>query len=250
MIMKNNFEIAADIIKKSSHCIVFSGAGISVESGIPPFRGEGGLWTKYDPSFIELDNFYREPEKCWIQIKKIFYDFMGVARPNSAHTALAELQQAGYIKEIITQNIDNLHQMAGSTDVYEFHGNTRMLICTGCSSLSPVTPEILSQLPPVCSKCGDVLKPDFIFFGEDIPGDVYSDSLVAARQCDAMIIVGASGEVMPAGNLPYIAKRAGASIIEVNTLDSNYTGALTDIFLQGKAGETMDRLKELVLTAV
>lgn len=238
---------AADIISTAKHCVVFTGAGISVESGIPPFRGQGGLWERYDPSFIEIDNFYRDPMKCWLQIKKIFYDFMGKAEPNAAHMAIAELEQSGYIKEVITQNIDNLHQMAGSSRVYEFHGNTRNLLCVECGKYYSVNTEILSHLPPICSNCSGLLKPDFIFFGEGIPEEAYQRSFKAAEACDVMLVIGTTGEVMPAGMLPQAAKRRGARIIEINTEESSYTGYITDIFLNGKAGEVMSLIREQIL---
>lgn len=238
---------AADAVLGSVHAVVFSGAGISVESGIPPFRGQGGLWSKYDPSFIEINNFYKHPKECWIQIKKIFYDFMGTAKPNAAHLAVAELEKRGYVKEVITQNIDNLHQDAGSRTVYEFHGNTKRLICTKCGKDYFIEDVNLENMPPCCSSCGGLLKPDFIFFGEGIPQDAYQNSFRAAESCDLMLIIGTTGEVMPASMLPTTAKRHGATIIEINPESSNYTNDTTDIFLKGKAGSMMSKLAEKVI---
>ena len=130
LIMQEKIERAAKIIKNSKHLTVFTGAGISVESGIPPFRGSEGLWSKYDPEVLELDYFHRNPDVSWKIIKEIFYDFFGKAKPNDSHFGISKLEDLGIVKTIITQNIDNLHQEAGSKNVIEFHGNSKVLICT------------------------------------------------------------------------------------------------------------------------
>ncbi len=128
-------EEAAKLIKNAKHVTAFTGAGISVESGIPPFRGENGLWSKFDPLFLDINYFRQNPLKSWKLIKEIFYDFFGKAEPNSAHTALAEMEKSGYLNSVITQNIDNLHQTAGSKNVFEFHGTSKNLICTNCDKI-------------------------------------------------------------------------------------------------------------------
>jgi len=159
----NKYRKVAELIKNSKHTTVFTGAGVSVESGVPPFRCENGLWNDYDPIILDLKNFYKHPEKSWDTIKEIFYDYFGKAEPNEAHKVIARLEKDGYIKAVITQNIDNLHQNAGSKNVFEFHGNSRNLICTECGEKYSVNEKLLSELPPKCKKCGDVLKPDFVF---------------------------------------------------------------------------------------
>ena len=233
---------AASIIKEARHVTAFTGAGISVESGIPPFRGENGIWNKYDPMILDIHFFMEHPTESWKVIKEIFYDFFGKAEANRAHIVLAEMQKSGLLSEVITQNIDNLHQKAGNTVVHEFHGNSRNLICTKSGELLPAAHADLDALPPIHPATGGLLKPDFIFFGEGIPPDAYQASIQAARNSDVFLVIGTTGEIMPASQIPFLAKENGACIIEVNTEESNYTNRITDIFLQGKATSIMDML--------
>ncbi|ASB50594.1 SIR2 family NAD-dependent protein deacylase [Alkalitalea saponilacus] len=233
---------AAEIIKESKYCIAFTGAGISVESGIPPFRGENSIWSKYDPINLDLSYFIEHPDKTWPIIKEIFYDFIGNAKPNKGHDALAWLEKAGMLKCIITQNIDNLHQEAGSETVWEFHGNSQRLVCMNCNNHFPSVDADFSQLPPTCDKCNGLIKPDFIFFGERIPQIAYDKSMEASQNADVCIIVGSTGEVMPAASVPVVAKRNGAVIIEVNPEESLFTRDVTDFHLQGKAGLILEEL--------
>jgi len=239
-----NIQQAAKLIRKANHLTAFTGAGISVESGIPPFRGEGGLWDKYDPLMLEIGYFMEHPEKSWKVIKEIFYDSFSEARPNKAHEVLAALEKAGYLKEIITQNIDNLHQEAGNSTVYEFHGNSRNLVCTKTREVIEARYADLDAIPPMHPATGGLLKPDFIFFGEGIPPEAYRASLAAARQSDVFLIIGTTGEIMPASQIPVVAKENGATIIEINTKPSNYTNRITDIYIEGKATEVMGLLAE------
>lgn len=233
---------AAELIVNSKRNTGFTGAGVSVESGIPPFRGENGLWNKYDPGILDLNYFYSNPEKAWPVIKEIFYDFFGSAQPNAAHKALAEMEKMGLLNSVITQNIDNLHQEAGNTEVYEFHGNSRHLVCQKCDERYKVNNEMLADIPPRCKKCGTVLKPDFIFFGEMIPQYAYQKSIEEAKNADVFIVIGTTGEIVPASLIPQMAKENGVKIIEVNPNSSAFTHSLTDIFLQGKATEVMSEL--------
>lgn len=237
-------EVAAAL--RGRRMMAFTGAGISVESGIPPFRGPGGLWTRYDPAAFEIDAFLARPGECWRLIKEIFFDFLGKAAPNPAHLALAELERAGLLAGIVTQNIDNLHQEAGSRVVHEFHGNMRHLRCLDCGTLVPAAGFDLSQLPPFCA-CGGLLKPDFIFFGEAIPAQAHAASLDLARSCEACLVIGTTGEVMPACGVPLAAKRHGALVVEINVKPSAYTGETSDHFLQGRAGETLGALARALL---
>ncbi len=235
---------AAEAIKRSNYTIAFTGAGISVESGIPPFRGENGIWSRYDPGTLELGFFYENPMESWKVIKQLFYDFFGNAESNLAHYALADMEKQGMLKCVITQNIDNLHQQAGSKIVHEFHGNSQKLVCTGCHIYYAPSDINLEELPPKCEKCEGLIKPDFIFFGEGIPSDAYQKSVEAASMAEVMLIIGSTGEVMPASQIPYHAKQNGAVIIEVNPGISNFTNTITDIYLEGKATEVMGKLKE------
>lgn len=213
-----------------------------MESGIPPFRGKDGLWSKYDPIFLDSNFFQHYPEKSWPLIKQIFYDFFGQAKPNSAHLSLAQMEKKGFLHTVITQNIDNLHQMAGSKLVYELHGNSRNLICPICLKYYSIKDIDLSDLPPRCKNCGTVLKPDFVFFGESLPEPAYSNAIKEAVDAEIFIIIGTTGEIMPASLIPFEAKRNGKKIIEINVVPSLYTSVITDIFLQGKATVVLQRL--------
>jgi NAD-dependent deacetylase len=227
---------AARLICSASYLTAFTGAGISVESGIPPFRGPGGLWDRYDPRMLELDYFLAHPDIAWPVIKEIFYDNFGTAQPNAAHLALARLETAGRLKLLITQNIDDLHYRAGSRNVVEFHGNSRQLVCLACSQRVDAVPGLLEKLPPLCP-CGGVYKPGFIFFGEGIPQGAQARSQDAARRTDVMIVVGSTGEVYPAAMIPRWAAEAGAAIIEINPEASEFTRAVSDLHLPLKATE-------------
>jgi len=213
-----------------------------VESGIPPFRGDTGLWSKYDPIVLDINYFKTNPLKSWTVIKEIFYDFFGEANPNGAHMALSEMEDLGLIKNIITQNIDNLHQLSGSTTVYEFHGNSHSLICTNCSHKYDIKEINLNKLPVTCIKCSGLVKPDFIFFGEGIPPLAYQKSIEAAEKANVFLIIGTTGEIMPASQIPHIAKENGTKIIEINPESSNFTNTITDIFIQEKATVAMKQI--------
>jgi NAD-dependent deacetylase len=227
---------AASLIRSAKHLTAFTGAGISVESGIPPFRGPGGLWSRYDPRMLELDYFLAHPEIAWPVIKEIFYDHFGTAKPNRAHLALARLETAGTLKTLITQNIDNLHYLAGSRNIVEFHGNSRLLVCLACNNRVEAARALLETLPPKCP-CGSVYKPDFIFFGEGIPQSAHARSQDAARRTDVMLVVGSTGEVYPAALVPRWASEAGAKIIEINPEASEFTQSVSDIHVPMKAAE-------------
>jgi len=233
---------AASVLRRSKYAIAFTGAGISVESGIPPFRGENGIWSKYDPATLELDFFYQNPLESWKVIKELFYMYFGNASPNAAHLALARFEQKGLIKGVITQNIDDLHQKAGSKNVFEFHGNSQRLVCTKCGAAYPPGYIDFDHLPPLCGACSGLIKPDFVFFGENIPFDAYQNSVEAAEKADVVIVIGSTGEVMPAAQMPLIAKQNGATIIEVNPVPSDFTKSVTDYYLEGKATEVMKEL--------
>lgn len=235
---------AAEWIKKSKHTTVFTGAGISVESGIPPFRGENGLWNNYDPDLLDISTFRSNPDKSWKVIKEIFYDFLGQAKPNDAHKRIAELEDMGIVKAVITQNIDNLHQEAGNTNVYEFHGTTRTLSCLLCKHTLEAKDITFGTGSPRCPKCSGILRPDFVFFGEGIPKHANMLSFAEAWAADIFLVIGTTGEVMPACMIPIQAKENGARIIEINTEPSSFTLSITDIFLKGKASDIMNRLMD------
>ncbi|QGY39792.1 NAD-dependent protein deacylase [Pseudodesulfovibrio cashew] len=234
---------AARVLRESRCTLAFTGAGISVESGVPPFRGPGGVWAKYDPAKFEKAYFRRNPEEVWPLLKEIFYSRLVHAKPNPAHYALAELERAGMLDGIVTQNIDGLHQEAGSLVVHEYHGSTRRMQCMKCREFFDASNISLEKLPPPCPVCGGLLKPDFVFFGEGIPTDVHRAATDLAGRAEVCLIVGTGGTVVPAGRIPYIVKNRGGVLIEINLHDTSYSYTVSDYYLQGKAGT---RLPELV----
>ena len=240
--MAGEYERAAEVLGSSKRTVAFTGAGISVESGIPPFRGPDGLWSRVDPTFLEIGYFLERPGESWKLIREIFYEFFGRARPNAAHLGLARLERAGLLQVVVTQNIDNLHQEAGSTDVVEFHGTAQTLVCIECGRRLPAKRVDLSRLPPRCDACSGVLKPDFVFFGEPIPPEAMRRSLGEAERADVFLVIGTTGQVMPASLIPRLAKDRGATIVEINPEESAYTKSITDVYLAEKATVAMERL--------
>lgn len=224
--------------------MAFTGAGISVESGIPPFRGENGLWNKYDPETFDIRYFHNHTKESWEVIREIFYDLFGKIMPNAAHYALVELETKGFLGSVITQNVDNLHYDAGSKTVHEFHGSLKRLVCIGCKAGYGIFAIDLTSLPPRCEKCGSVLKPDVIFFGEAIPEPARTNSFNETKQADCFILIGTTGSVAPANLIPSAAKANGAKIIEINPFASEYTHTVTDVFLKDKATVAMKKLMD------
>ena len=232
---------AGSLIRSARHLTAFTGAGISVESGIPPFRGPGGLWERCVPRTLELAYFRRHPRECWKVLREMFYDHLSEARPNEAHRVLARWETRGLLKALITQNIDNLHFQAGSRNVIEFHGNTRTLSCLGCGRITASGGVNLDQIPPRCA-CGGVWKPDLVFFGEGIPPQVHDAAGEAIERTDVLLVIGSTGEVYPAASLPHRAAELGAQIIEINPLPSSFTEAMQTLFLGLPAGQALSEL--------
>lgn len=238
----NQLKQAAQWIKNASYAVGFTGAGISVESGIAPFTGVGGLWNQYDPKFIEINFFLSDPVRSWQEMKKIFFTDMDEALPNKAHLVLGKMEQKGLLRGIITQNIDGLHQRGGSCNVQEFHGTIHTLSCVRCGRTYRLKDIDLAQIPPFCL-CGGILKPNFVFYGEGIPPRAYEKSAEMAQAADVMIIVGTAGQVMPACSLPLLAKEHGCKIIEINPQRSAFTDQITDIYFDQKATEFFANLE-------
>jgi len=234
---------ATEIISAKNNTIALTGAGISVASGVPPFRGPGGVWEKYDvEEYGTIDAFYRRPEKAWEMLKG-FKEVIEKARPNPAHLALARLETLGRLRTIITQNVDGLHQEAGNTNVIEFHGNNRWIVCLKCNRRYPTAEVSTATLPPYCT-CGGVLKPDAVFFGEKIPYEALSSSFAEANNCSVVLVIGTSAVVEPAASIPSIARRARAKIIEINP----ERALSSDIYLQGPAEEILPMLVDEVIS--
>jgi len=243
----DDYRKTADIIRKSKNMIALTGAGISVESGIPDFRSAGGLWDRYDPAvYASIDSFRKNPEKVWNMIFEMI-EITSRAKPNKAHYALAELEKLKLLKAIITQNIDNLHQEAGSSNVIDYHGNTKNLVCMSCHSEYDVSDFSLAEKKiPCCGSCGRILKPSVIFFGENIPQQAMYSSQRYAENADVVLVIGTSAIVYPAAGIPRTAKINGAIIIEFNLERTELTSGLTDIFIQGSAGRTLPELLKYI----
>ncbi|MDR0977474.1 MAG: NAD-dependent deacylase [Endomicrobium sp.] len=238
---------AAAALKKSKYAVAFTGAGISVESGIAPFRGENGIWNKYEEKLFEINYFTNHTREAWEMLCDGFYKSNLKAIPNTAHNILAKLEQNGIIKSIITQNIDNLHTKAGSKNVYELHGNASKLICINDRTKYSVL-DFKLETAPCCKKCGTILKPDFVFFGEQLPEAAVCKSVEASKRCDVMLIIGSTGVVYPAASLPFEAKRNGATIIEINPEKSAFTNEITDIFIPMKSTAAMSKILNFIST--
>jgi len=216
-----NIQCVADIIRSSKRTVVLTGAGISTPSGIPDFRSTGsGLWERYDPYEVaSLDSYRTHPEKFFDWLRTLGKG-MQVAQPNSAHIELARLEQAGYIQTIITQNIDSLHQRAGARHVLEVHGSMRTLSCGGCYrkySAAGYFDKFLDEgVIPRCPECHNILKPDAVLFGEQLPARVWLEAQEASKTCDLMIVAGSSLEVLPVAGLPMRALDNGAHLVLIN----------------------------------
>lgn len=235
-------ELAASRVATARWCVTLVGAGISQESGIPTFRGAGGLWTRDGkPPMNGFQRFLAAPEVWWAsrleEAKRPdeLAAAIGGAQPNAAHRALAELEHLGVLKTVITQNIDNLHQLAGSRRVLEIHGNRTLMRCIRCQRRFRPDEIPMQTLPPLCPLCDGIIKSDTVMFGEPIPEAVLNACHNQARRSDVMVIVGTSAVVYPAAELPLVAKRAGAALIEINPDETPLT-ARCDIVLRGLAG--------------
>jgi NAD-dependent deacetylase len=254
-------ERTAGLIARSRRLIAFTGAGISAESGVRTFRGDGGLWNEIDPGLLEIGRFNSDPAASWEAIRALFYvPFPDGTRPapNAAHRVLAEWERDGILSFVVTQNIDGLHYAAGSRKVSEFHGSVRELACRRCGARFAAGPEelaagLLDELPPRCAapgagggRCGGVLKPDFVFFGEGIPPAAYESAFSAAARADACLVVGSTGVVYPAANVPFAVKRSGGTVIEVDPGLTEFSAKVADVHLRLGAVEALTRLDELV----
>ncbi|HKA52953.1 MAG TPA: NAD-dependent deacylase [Candidatus Binatia bacterium] len=238
--MQDLIERAAQAIRTARKTIALTGAGISAESGIPTFRDPGGLWDRYDPQeYATIEAFQRNPGKVWRMMKD--FTELKTALPNPGHFGLAQLEQLGLLHCVITQNVDNLHQAAGSREVIEFHGNMRQVVCMSCRKVLPLDEISLERLPPYCG-CGGVFKPAGVFFGEPIPPYALSRSQEEAQSCDLILVIGTSAVVYPAADIPRVAKEAGAQVIEINPERTDLTDWLADFIIQEKAGVAIPQI--------
>ena len=246
---ERDLDLAVKALRDASYVLALTGAGISTESGIPAFRGSQGLWERYDPEeYAHISSFLRNPKKVWGMLKEL-YGIMKEAQPNPAHEALALLEEHGLLKGVITQNVDGLHQRAGSKRVIEFHGSGETLICLSCGRVFKTDEVSLEDLPPTCP-CGGLLKPQIVFFGEPIPPQVLDEAFQEADRCDLMLVVGTSAQVYPAAQLPYKVAERGGRIVEINLEETPLTRELSTIFLKGSASQILPRLVKRVLTSL
>jgi NAD-dependent protein deacetylase/lipoamidase len=240
--------LSADRIRRTAillsgrrNAVALTGAGISVESGIPAFRGAQGLWAKYDPAeYATLHAFMRSPRKVWNMLSELRSSCAGAA-PNAAHRGLALLEEMGILRGVITQNVDGLHQAAGSRRVIEYHGNMDALICVACWKRFRTEDRCADGRVPVCD-CGQILKPDIVLFGEPIPWLAQEQAEEEARGCGVLLVIGTSAEVFPACEIPRLAKEAGATVVEINPEETQLTGSVTDIHIPGPAAEAVQAL--------
>ena len=243
-------EDAAELIRKAKRAVVLTGAGISTPSGIPDFRSEGtGLWSREEPLEVaSLTTFRTSPGRFFEWFRplagQIFY-----ASPNAAHHALAQLEQAGYVRTVITQNIDALHQKAGSQCVVETHGTMQTLTCTRCYQTVNADPFFKSFIDdgsiPTCAACNGILKPDVILFGEQLPHAAWVQAQRAARQCDLMLVAGSSLEVLPVAGLPMQAIDHGAHLIVINNTPT-YVNVRADIVIMENVASILPAIAKRV----
>lgn len=237
---------AARAIIAADYVIGLTGAGMSVESGIPPFRGPGGLWTKYgEPPMNGYQIFLADPKKAWEdRIRRQNDELWGplrVARPNPGHHALAELEAMGVLKFLITQNVDDLHRQAGQIGLAEIHGNWKLVRCIDCGARFRAEDIPIETLPPPCPKCAGLLKSDTVAFGEPIPRDVLAECVDHAARADLAIVAGTSATVYPAAGFALEVKQRGGRLIETNLYESEIT-PVCDVSLRGPTGEILPRL--------
>ena len=236
----------AALVRERRPCVVLTGAGISTESGIPDFRSASGIWAKYDPmEYATIDAFRRDPVKVW-EFYALRFELLTTAAPNAGHLALAELERRGLVAAIVTQNIDGLHQRAGSRDVVEVHGSIRSATCPQCEERVPLEQVVtaLREAPaPTCPRCGAVLKPDVVMFGELLPPDAIERATELVRQAGLFLVVGSSLEVHPVAGLPDEAAAAGVAVAILNRGPTPFDH-LASVRIDGAAGETLSELAE------
>jgi NAD-dependent deacetylase len=231
----------AALIREHRPCVVLTGAGVSTESGVPDFRSPTGIWAQFDPlEYGSIDAFRADPAKVWSFYAPRF-SMLTDAEPNDAHRALAELEQRGFVGAIVTQNIDLLHERAGSGNVVEVHGSIRTSSCPDCRATYPLA-EVLELLDaaaaPACTRCGAIVKPDVVFFGELLPAGAIERAFELAREANLMLVVGSTLEVQPVASLPLETLGAGGSVAIVNRGPTALDGLAT-LKVDGSAGEIL-----------
>ena len=250
--MENTYELApevAGLIKESKRLIVFSGAGISTESGIPDFRGPGGIWQKFDPDDFTYKKFINDASSRRRQWQ-LFRQLATTVEPNPAHYAVAALHRMGKLDCVVTQNIDNLHQSAGvpAEKVLELHGSMREMVCLSCGrrySAAQVIDRLETEEVPDCEQCRGILKPNVVFFGEQLPQGIFNKAAERAGRCDLLIAIGSTLTVYPAAYIPEYALDAGAKLVIIN-LSSTPLDKQAAVLAQAKAGEFMTQVMQKI----
>lgn len=244
---------AAALLRRSQHAVALVGAGLSAESGIPTYRGTGGVYDRFgEPTIDGWELFVSDPAEWWRQAiaheteGSEFSRAIDQAAPNAGHYAMADLEQLGRLAHVITQNIDNLHWMAGSRRVTEIHGNRYKVRCIECGSRERLETVNLDRLPPSCPSCGGLYKNDVVMFGEPIPRDALEECYRQTLAADLFLVIGTSAVVYPAADFPILAKRRGAPLIEVNP-DETALSELADVVIRAPAGVALPALVDLLL---
>ncbi|MFW9769709.1 MAG: NAD-dependent deacetylase [Candidatus Thorarchaeota archaeon] len=242
---KDEIERARKLVARSNKIIALTGAGISVDSGIPDFRSEGGLWQRYDPhEYATIESFNKNPTKFWTMGRELAETILQ-AKPNSAHNGLTKLETAKKLIGIITQNIDNLHQTAGSKRIVELRGNYLRAHCTQCGKEyvgEEVHQRVVNgEIPPKCDACHGILKSEAVLFGEPLPEKAMEEAIALCREADLMLVIGSSLTIYPAAFLPQLAKNAGAKIILIN-LEGINRDNVADIVIKGRATEVIPKI--------
>ena len=252
---KKLIEQAAAWVLESRSTVCLTGAGISTESGIPDFRSKGGIWDRFDPKDFEIRRWLasEDIQRRYWEVAQDGYNLVRSATPSSGHFALARLSRHGYLKLLLTQNTDGLHQKAGHDPdmVVELHGTSHVCVCVGCGLKLPRS-EVHArvqggELIPKCEDCGCLLKPDAVFFGEGLSQEKLSRAVEASNEAGVFLVAGSSLAVRPAGGLPERARRAGARLIIVNEGPTRFD-AKADMRIQGKTGDVLPALVDVVLT--
>lgn len=246
--MAATFDIPSEllaVLAQAKRVAVLTGAGISAESGVPTFRDKHGLWQKFKPEELaSMDGFLRNPELVWEWYQSRRH-VIHTVQPNPGHVALAEMEQLFPAFTLITQNIDRLHQRAGSTQVYELHGNIIDNYCVRCTHPHDYqySEETAQQTIPRCTYCGGLVRPAVVWFGEMLPEDVLLTAQEAAMECDVFLSIGTSAEVYPAAHLPLYARQAGAYVVEINPTPTQLT-PLVDAAIQAPSGKALPLIVE------
>jgi NAD-dependent deacetylase len=236
------FESVADRLQKAKKIVFVTGAGISQESGIPTFRGNDGLWRRYDPmKLATIDAFYQDPKLVWEWYEDRRKNILA-SKPNAGHAAIADLAKHKEVW-VLTQNIDGLHQRAGSGNVLELHGSIITIKCTVCNFKDKIINNF-SEIPPLC-KCGNILRPDVVWFGEQLPQDVWKEARMQASLCDVMVVAGTSLSVSPANMLPAYAKQNRALLIEVNPEETPMSDGM-DLSVRSTSAKALPELLSVI----